>query len=531
MPPAPGRAGFRIVLMVLAAAAAVLAVHVELLVRRPDRQRVTFDSAEYAIAGRTWARTGRLGTTFVLPHESRAPARPPFPLVLGHPLVPALDAIVFRVMGLRSDATLVPSALAYLALVVLVLGLARALGAGLATAVVAAGAVAVSPHILHFAVEGLTELPFAAALVAAMILLAGAGSGTRALTLGTVLGLAHLTRPVMVPMLPVWLAALAATTAPGRRVRDVALAVAAFAPFAVGLALYKLAAAGSPFADVARYNLLIGLDPAWTHERVQCLVDPPAPLPQVFAHLPALAAKLRRALPAMAYALFAQAGPSGAIGGAALAIAAVRGRERALAIATLALGAIMVVLISLTVPSTRYLLPLLPLVIVAAVVAIDRLARALRMPAVTGPVIAALLVALTTGHDLARDWRWAAQRPFRDRGTFTESEWQAAGERLANVLPPGTMMACDAGAILAWYADRPAVLLPGQPADLAVLGARLPVDAVVLTNEWLLERPGFEAWKAVAAAPGTLAGWRHVATVRAGGLRAVVLARVSAVSR
>src|SRR5205085_12252230 len=107
----------------------------------------------------------------------------------------------------------------------------------------------------------------------------------RALAFGVVLGIAHLTRPVLVPMLPVWLAGFAATAPRGRRVRHVALALAAFAPFAGALALYKTIAAGSPFADVARYNLLIGLEPRWTHERVQCLVDPPAPLPVVLTHV------------------------------------------------------------------------------------------------------------------------------------------------------------------------------------------------------------------------------------------------------
>jgi len=189
----------------------------------------------------------------------------------------------------------------------------------------------------------------------------------------------------------------------------------------------------------------------------------------------------------------------------------------------------MVGLVALTVPSRRYLMPLLPLLTIAAVLAIDRLARALRLPSFAGPVAAAMLVALTTGYSLARDWRWADRQPFRDRGTFTESEWQGAGDRLAAVLPAGALMACDAGAILSWYADRPAVLLPERPDDLAVLTGRLPVEAIVLTNEWLLERPGFEAWKAIATAPGTLPGWHHVATVRAGALRAVVLARDSAV--
>jgi hypothetical protein len=92
-------------------------------------------------------------------------------------------------------------------------------------------------------------------------------------------------------------------------------------------------------------------------------------------------------------------------------------------------------------------------------------------------------------------------------------------------------MATDAGAILAWYADRPAVLLPAEPGDMNRLGTRLPIDAIVLTNEWLLARPGFEAWRAVADASAALPGWSPIAIVRSGGLRAVVLARDRARAR
>src|SRR5262249_42641926 len=160
------------------------------------------------------------------------------------------------------------------------------------------------------------------------------------------------------------------------------------------------------------------------------------------AHGPALAHKVLGVLPDLAWSLFAQCGPGGVAAAVGLAFAVVRGRARGPALVTLGLGAVMVLLVALTVPSRRYLLPLLPLLGVAGALAIDRLARAVRLPAFAGPALAALIAAFPMGYNLARDWRWAVRQPFRDRGTFTESEWQAAGDRLAAVLPPGTLITC-----------------------------------------------------------------------------------------
>jgi 4-amino-4-deoxy-L-arabinose transferase-like glycosyltransferase len=513
----------RVALAVLGIAALILSVHFELTVRRPDRARLTFDSAEYAVAGRTWARTGRPGTVFVLPHESRVPAQPPFPLILGHPLVPALDAFAFRFVGVRSEATLGPPAVAYLALVGLSLALARALGASGATAVTAALGVALAPRVLYFASEGLTELPFAVALLALLWLLARERP-PRPGAFGVLLGVAHLARPVLVPLLPVLLAGFAARRTPGTRTRGVLWTLAAFAPFAAVLALYKWNATGDPLADVARYNLLVGLEPRWTPWMVQSAVDPPSPWPMLLSHLPAVGRKLERALPDLGLGLFAQAGTLGAVAAAALVVGLARRGRRLVPAVVAGLAVTMIVLVALTLPSRRYLAPLLPALVVLAVVAIADWGRALRLPGWAATALAAVAVALTLGRDTARDWRWAAMRPTPDRGVFHESEWQAAGARLRATLPPGTMVASDAGAFVAWYADRPAALLPATPAQLDTLRARLPIAAVVLTNEWLLEQPGFETWRTIADDPSRLPGWSAASIVRAGRLRAVVLA-------
>lgn len=523
--PPPRRAG-RLGVLALAGAALVIATQLELTVRRVDRARVTFDSAEYAVAGREWARTGRPATRFILPREAREGARPPFPLLLGHPMVPALDALAFRLAGEGGDATLVPPALAYLALVATALALARALGAAPAVALAAAGAVALAPGVLAYASEGLTEIPFAL-LLALLVLELARGRPPGPLRFGALLGLAHLTRPVVAPLLPVALAALAVRSAPGARLRTTAVALAAFLPFAGALALYKGLAVGDPLADVTRPYLLTGLGPGLTAVEITVLLETPPPWATLLAHPGALAAKLAGALPRLALALFSQAGPAGAFAAAGLAAALLRGRSRAPAAATLGFGLTLALLAAVTVPSPRYLAPLLPLMLVAAALALERAGRATRLP-VAAVALPALLVAAPQGWETARAWRWSAVHGARDRGVFSESEWRGGGRWLAQAIPPRTVVASDAGAFVAWYADRTVVQLPRRPADLATLVRRVDVAALALTNEWLLERPGFEPWREIADDPGRLPGWRHVGTGRSGRLRVVLLARSAA---
>src|SRR5689334_21553522 len=113
---------------VLAAFAAALAwVHIRIVVLGPDAARFSFDSAEYALAGRAWLETGRLVTPFVHPASLGASPGPPYPLVVGHPLVPALDALAFALFGRDPLVTLVPAGLAYVACVLLVARLSLAL--------------------------------------------------------------------------------------------------------------------------------------------------------------------------------------------------------------------------------------------------------------------------------------------------------------------------------------------------------------------------------------------------------------------
>ena len=79
----------------------------------PDAARFNFDAAEYALAGRAWLETGRLVTPFVHPATAGTVPGPPWPLLAGQPLVPALDALAFAILGRHPDATVAPALLAF----------------------------------------------------------------------------------------------------------------------------------------------------------------------------------------------------------------------------------------------------------------------------------------------------------------------------------------------------------------------------------------------------------------------------------
>ena len=509
----------------MAMAMIVLVVHLGITVMETDRALVTFDSAEYAVAGRTTARLGRLATTFVLPHESVLPAEPPFPLILGHPLVPLANALAFRLGGEHGALTLVLPGLALVLLAGVVTALAGALGAGPGAAFAAACAVVLHPLVLRYASEGLTELPFTLALAAAALVLTVAPGRGRAFAFGLVLGMAHLARPVMVPLLPAWLLALALVAPAGRRWRAVAWALAAFAPFAGALATYKALAAGDAFADIARYNLLIGLDPRYTPLTVQCAVTLPQPLVFLRAHPAAFMGKLAHGLPGLLVTSFGQAGLLAPLALAGTGAGLARRERRGVALALTGSALLLALLVAASLPSRRYLVPLLPLEIAFGFAALDRIARRVGLGPPLLTALALALATVTSAWPTARDWRWAFTRHVRDRGEFTETEWRRAGAQIALRVPPGALIVSDAGAFVAWYADRPAVLLPQRPADLVTLARRLPVDALVLTDEWLLDQPGFEGWHAITGGGAAPDGWKAVAPVAAGRLHAVVLLR------
>ncbi len=508
---------------VLALALVTLAIHLTLTVRRSDRALFSFDSAEYAVAGRHLADTGRLATPYSYPGLLAAAGHPPFALVAGHPLVPVLDAALFRLAGPRPALTLIPAALAFVLTVLFAAWLGRGLSGSRAVGLATGAAVALAPAMLHHGSEGLSEMPFTAALVAGFLLLAQLPDRPRPLLLGICLGLAQLTRPVMMPLLPAWLAGAWLLAPPNRRLRTLGLLLLGVVPAGVLLALYKWVATGSPSTDAGGTLLLANLTPALSFGHVVRSVSLPAPVPFVLAHPGLMLHKALREAPGLA---LAAVNGGGRIVGLLLLVhlvAPAPRRERVLNGVVAAMLALLVVMVAVTVPRPAYFFPLLPVVFAFALVEAWRLARTRGFGAPAAIAGVAAIVLLSSAVPTARAWRDAARGGPPDRGVFTESELVAFGDTLRARLPHGATIASDMAPWWCWYAGVTATLLPASPAELPVLNERLPLDALVITNEWMIDQPGDEPWHALWQGTASAPGWRDAGSLSAGRIRARLL--------
>lgn len=521
------------------AAAALVTAHAFVTVVRPGVERFTFDSAEYALAGRAWLETGRLETLFIYPAMLGGVPGPPFPLLAGHPLVPALDALVFAVAGPTPDATLVPALLAFVACVLLVARLALALGGSRVAALGAAAAFAFSPWALGLACDGLSEMPFAALLTAAILLLWKQHESPRPLALGVVLGFAHLARPVVLPLLPGFALGVWLLSPPGRRARSCLLALAGFLPLAALTALYKWAAAGSPFAGSGGYLLLTGLSPEWALSRINRIVPPPDALAWIAAHPAAFAGKIARGAVAIVSGAFGRNPISGSFAVLAAVFALVRGRreDRGFVLALAAMAALLVLGAAATVASARMLFPFLPAGMALAFAGVAWLTEL--KPGLRRPVLAtvAALAVLGGGVPLARYWHAlrfgepaatapaAPSIPAEPLVGLRAAEWRDLSTAVAPLLPHSGLVASDVAPWIAWHTRRPTTIVPLEPSAFLTGPERLRPEAVVLTNEFLILQPLEEAWRRVFQSGEPPAGYRLAGRVRAGRLEAVVFTR------
>jgi 4-amino-4-deoxy-L-arabinose transferase-like glycosyltransferase len=531
MPSPPARLSTPIRCALALAAVAVVLVHRHVTVTGPDADRFTFDSAEYALAGRTWLETGRLETPFVHPAALGNAPGPPFPLLVGHPLVPALDALAFAIDGRTADATLLPSMLAFVACVLLVARLALSLAGSRAAAIAAAAAFATSPWALKFACEGRTEMPFAALFTAALLLLCELPVAPRPLALGIALGFAHLARPVVVPLLPVLALGFWLLSPPVGRARFAVRALAGFLPLAALTALYKWAATGNPFTDVGGYLLLTGISPEWAVARLNRMTPPPDALAWLREHPGLYAEKLARGVRSIAYGAWLAVGRGpGALAGLAALVTIVRGdaRARRFALTLAVTTALLAVLAAATVADPRMLFPLLPAGVALTFAAIAKLAEALarfRRPVFA---IAALLAVLTGAVPLVRQWQALRFGDPRLRSGFSATDWRELGAAVAPLLPDNGLVASDAAPWIAWYTRRPSTAVPLEPDQLLTWPERLRPEAVVLTNEYLIHQPLEGSWRALFERDQPPAGFRFAGHVRAGQIEAAVFTRAGA---
>lgn len=519
----------RTVWALLATFAAVLAVlHERLMVVRTDAARFTFDAAEYALAGRAWLETGRLVTPFVHPAALGGSPGPPYPLLVGHPLVPALDALAFMLAGPTPAATVLPAMLAYVFTVLLTSRLALALTGSRAAALAAGAALALHPWALRYAVEGQSEMPFAALYTGALILLLRLPQQPRPLWLGVVLGLAHLARPVAVPLLPAFALGIVLLAPAAQRTSALVRAAVGFAPFALMVLLYRWGATGSPFADAGSYLLLTGVDPAHAVSKLNRMAPPPAALEWIRANPDLWLQKLmRNARTLSAGAVWWAGRPLVYAALAATVWLVARGGTRARGF----LLAILVAMLTLfglsaaTVADPRMLFPLLPATIALALTGLSRAAEGIARGQRSRVAALMAAVIVVCALPLARLWRASLARSGPAAGAYREREWRGIGLGVRPMLPATGLVASDAAPWIAWYARVPTTLVPLEPGQLVTGPPRLRPVAVVLTNEWLTSQPGEEAWRTLLESRTPPPGFVVAGHVRSGRLEAVVWTR------
>ncbi len=516
---------------VLALATTALAVaHAYVTVAVPDAARLSFDSAEYALAGRAWLETGRLVTPFVHPAALGASPGPPYPLIVGHPLVPALNALAFALAGRDALVTIAPAVLAFVLTVLLVARLALALSGSRVAALGAACAFAVTPWALRFATEGRSEMPFTACLTAAFLLLWQLPTRARPWLLGLMLGVAHLARPVAVPLLPAFALGLWLLSPPALRLRNLAFAAAGFAPLAALTVLYKWVAIGSPFAEVGSYLLLTGASPEFAVSRLNRMTPPPDALAWILAHPEAWLDKLGRNLRSVTYGAWWLGGRwPGAFAALATLLTLARGdaRARGFVLAFCGAAALLTLLAAATVADPRMLFPLLPVAMALAFAGLTRTVEALGRGRRELVAAAALLAVLAGVAPLAREWKQALAGGLAGRGDFREREWRELALGVRPLLPDGVLVASDAAPWIAWFTGHHVTLVVLEPAALGAAPERLRPGAIVLTNEWLVSQPGEEAWKALFDERTPPPGFGLAGHVRAGRLEAVVFTRIA----
>lgn len=494
----------------------------------PDAARFTFDSAEYALAGRAWLETGRLVTPFVHPAALGSAPGPPFPLLVGHPLVPALDALAFALAGPDPLSTVLPAVAAFVLTVLLTVRLALGLTGSRAAALGAGAAFAVNPWALRYASEGLSEMPFTALFTAALVVLLELPRRPRPVLLGLLLGLAHLARPVAVPLLPAFTLGVLALSPARQRLRALALAFAGFAPLALLTAAYQWSATGTPFASGSAHLLLTGVDPAHAVARLNRMAPPPDAIAWIREHPGAWLAKLVHNLRSVVYGASWLAGRVLVVAAVLTgALALLHGEPRARGfVFTLAIAAALLVLLSsATVADARMLFPLLPATVALAFAGLTRASEAAGRGRREAVAVAATIAVLLSAWPTARAWRAAATSVPAESGAFREHEWRGIGLGVRPMLPAGTLVASDAAPWIAWFARTPVTLIPLDPRELRSGPRRLRPGAVVLTNEWLIRQPGEEAWRGMFEQRLPPPGFVLAGHVRSGRLEAVVFER------
>jgi hypothetical protein len=484
---------------------------------------LSYDSAQYALAARELSWHGRFATPYALPVDLVSHRDPPWPLSAVQPGLVLIEAFIFKVWPVfgarvgsdpRAWLTLIPAFVSYL-----MLGAGAVLGTrhlliryapDASRALRVCGPltlglmVLLDPEAQHFAVTGLTEMPFTVVLLGALLGLARGAGAEYPLVFGLLLGVGGLLRANMLWLVPLFALGSAWSAPPARRARVLALVLAGFALPLAPWWLYKWRAFGSPAWDLSRFTIWDQVDGrTWfqLYHRTQV-----PELPHAADGVRLLAAKLAGNLARLGPSLLE--GPRGLWLGALVAWLFTRPRPALAAAGAVALAGLALNLIAacLSIPWLRYVFPSRVLAEAAGLIALWALLQ--RIPGVTPRMRGALTVVAAA---LALGWgvwlsvlaQGEARMTSRERGVPTSRTLTSLSIALNGTLQPGETLMSNLGPALAWQTNHPVIHLAYTPADVPACRRRHDFRHILLVfrdaeRAWpfwqeTVERPGFAA--------------------------------------
>ena len=462
---------------------------------------LNYDTAQYAIAARELAHTGRLATPFALPIELAKHPEPPWPLAVVQPGMVLTDAAILRVLpdprtpeGMHAGRWARPDQQEWLLLVlpftafVMIaasLGLATrhlmrasVTGQPPLTRALAGGVLGLTflldPEAQHFAVGPFTELPFTLGLMGAVAALALGRASRRPLLFGLLLGVTGTFRANMLWLAPLLAVAAAIDAAESSLRRRLGVAALVLVGFSLPLApwwFYKWRAFGSPGWDLTRFVVWDGVQGrSWFS--LYHLPGVPE-VPQGMAAFRLLSEKVLHNLPGLLLATMT--GPRALWVAALIAWACVARPPRAqrvAGLAVLAIGGVSLLAAAASIPWLRYVFPARVLTECAGILACWGLlvrasevgvsAAMRRTAAVFVAVLALGWGAWQTVHGLAE-----ARAMSRERGTPSTLSLLQISVLMNREIPAGEPVMSNLGPELAWQARRPVIHLALRPEDVA----------------------------------------------------------------
>jgi hypothetical protein len=461
---------------------------------------LSYDSAQYALAAREFAWRGRLATPYALPVDLAWHDASPWPLSSLQPGLVLVEALLFKVVPwfggrVASDSrawlTLIPVFVSYLSLGAgAMLGVRHLLSRHVpdASRALRVGApltiglmVLLDPEAQHFAVSGLTELPFTALLLAAVLGLARGAGAEIPFVFGLLLGVAGLFRANMLWLAPLFALGAAWSAPAGRRARTLVRMLAGYALVLSPWWFYKWREFGSPAWDLTRFMVWDQVQGRSWFELFHRAQVPEVPSgPGAFG---LLAAKFRDNLGELGPRRLE--GPRGLWLGALLVWLWTRPRptHAAAGVVVLAGLALNFSAACLSIPWLRYMFPSRVLAEAAGLLALWALIP--RIPGITPrfrtalAVIAAVL-ALGWGAWLTVLAQGEARATSRERGVPSSRTLTSLSVALNTTLRPNEPLMSNLGPALAWQTNHPVIHLAYSPADVPDCRRRHDFRHVVL---------------------------------------------------